>query len=242
MRPLVSRKLSASGYSIGQKLKFRGVETTCVTDARGRSMLLVSNVFFGPTWAQIHKALEKVDPAPTLISFGNTPSVLISDSASSREVIASLFDTASSSRGNQVHLEDVGFVELESKAKIDIRRFALPLVSIVCVIGIAFFWRDSSKPTDSLNLAPAAKVCIVDSTSSEFQSWLIDSLSDEKPLSSGIEIRKSTASGELNIVVEGTIGSAAQVIGTAACDDGRERSINHRIDTSSSGEAFELGQ
>jgi len=242
MRALVSRKLSASGYSVGQKLRFRGVEAICVIDPRGKSMLMLSNLFYGPSWAQIHKAVEEADPALKLVSFGATPSVLTIDSAATRQVIASVFNAANSSRGKQVHLEGVGFVQLESKAKPDMKRLALPLISLTCVAGLGIVWGNSSKPIESLTLDPVSKVCIVDSTASEFQDWLIEALKDEKGLSLGSEVLKSTAIGELNVVIETTIGSAAKVTGTAVCDDGRERLINHRIDTSGSGDVLELGQ
>jgi hypothetical protein len=242
MRALVSRKLSALGYSIGQKLKLRGVEAVCVRDPRGRSMLLVSNVFYGPSWVQIHKGLENMDPAPALITLGATPAVLIEDSIATREIIASLFDIAISLRGKQVLLDGIGFVDLDSKTKLDVKRLALPLVSVICVVGIGIYWDNSSVAIESLENVSDLKLCIVDSTSSEFQSWLLDSLRGETGLSLGKEIRKSTASGQINIVVESTLGSAAKVTGTASCDDGRERRINHRLDSSGAGAVLELGQ
>ena len=242
MRALVSRKLSALGYSMGQKLKLRGVEAVCVRDPRGRSMLLVSNVFYGPSWAQIHKGLENMDPAPAPITLGTTPAVLIEDSKATREIIASLFDMANSIRRKQVFLDGIGFVDLDSKTKLDAKRLALPLVSVVCVVGIGIFWDNSSGHSEKLDNVSDLKVCIVDSTSSEFQSWLIDSLRGETGLSLGREIRKSTDIGQLNIVVENTLGSAAKVTGTASCDDGRQRRVNHRVDSSGAGVVFELGQ
>ena len=47
--------------------------------------------------------------------------------------------------------------------------------------------------------------------------------------------------GQLDIIVESIIGSAAKVTGVAVCSDGRQRAINHRIDTSGEGAVFELG-
>jgi hypothetical protein len=242
MRALISRKLSALGYSIGQKLKLRGVEAVCVRDPRGRSMLLVSNVFYGPSWVQILKGLEDLDPAPALITLGSTPAVLIEDSLASREIIANLLDIANSILRKQVFLDGIGFVDLDSKTKLDAKRLALPLVSVICVVGIGIYWDNSSVPRESLENVSDLNVCIVDSTSSEFESWLLDSLGAEKGLSLGKEIRKSTASGQLNIVVESTLGSATKVTGTASCDDGRQRRINHRVDSSGAGVVLELGQ
>jgi hypothetical protein len=239
---LVLRKLTASGYSIGQKLRARGVEVICLKDPLGISMLLVSNVFYGPSWAQIHKALASLDSKLILLTLGTTPAVLIEDSACARERIEGLFNFTNSAVGRQVHLEGVGFVELETKVKPELKRFALPLVSIVCVVGLGIIWGSSAKPSQRLDLPPVSMMCIVDSTSSEFQGWIIDSLSGEGILSLGEEVQKSTASGAINIVVESTIGSAAKVRGSAVCDDGRKRTINHRVDTSGSGAILELGQ
>jgi hypothetical protein len=52
----------------------------------------------------------------------------------------------------------------------------------------------------------------------------------------------NTELGELTVLVESIIGSAAKVTGVAECSEGRERVINHRVDTSGSGVVLELGQ
>ncbi len=52
----------------------------------------------------------------------------------------------------------------------------------------------------------------------------------------------NTGLGEMTVLVESVIGSAAKVTGVAECSDGRERAINHRVDTSGSGAVLELGQ
>ena len=242
MRALVARKLTASGYSIGQKLKLRGVEVFCVMDPRGSSMLLIANVFYGPSWAQIHKCLEHLVPAPTLITLGSTPGVLISDSVKARAIIANLFDNANASRAKQVHLEGIGFVELDSKAKIEVKNIALPIVSIICVVGLGVFWGNNQEPSPSADVVPVIAGCIVDSSRYEFERWLIETLSSGAAMGPGQEIQRITAMGQLNIVVESTIGSAAKVTGEAVCDDGRKRPINHRVDSSGSGAVLELGQ
>ena len=242
MRALVSRKLTALGYSIGPRLKFIGVELTCLNDPKGLAMLLVSNVFYGPSWPQIHKALEHLVPAPTLMTHGNTPAVLIADSTTNRELIAKLFNVANASRVRQVHLEGVGFVELEANPKLDPKQLVLPLVSIVLVIGLGIFWGTTSKPAPGVEVSPASAACIVDLNRNEFESWLRETLRSEKRLDPGQEIQIVTAMGKLNIAVESTIGSAAKVSGVAICQDGRERLINHRVDTSGSGAVLDLGQ
>jgi hypothetical protein len=241
MRALVSRKLSALGYSIGQKLKLRGVEATCLTNPRGDCLLLVSNVFYGPSWVQIFKSLEHLVPTPTLITLGNTPAVLIADSSDARDLIGSLFQIANTSRGKQVHLEGIGFVELESKPKPDLKPLALPLASIVCVVALGIFWGGSQQKNQSVVAAPVADTCVVDLNPADFENWLSESLDYEVTLGAGIELQRQTELGQLNIVVENTIGSAAKVTGKAVCADGRERLVNHRIDTSGEGAVFELG-
>jgi len=239
---LTSRKLTASGYSIGQKLNIRGLEATCLKNQSGESLLFVSNVFFGPSWAQIFKTLEHLVPAPKLISLGYSPAVLIADSEISRNLLAVLLEEANASRGKQVHLEGVGFVELDSKARRDPRTLALPLVSIVSVVALGIVWTSSQRPSQSVEVSLVTKECIVDSNRSEFDRWLIETLSSEPQLGLGQEISKGTIKGQLNVVIESTIGSAAKVTGTALCSDGRQRAVNHRVDISGSGAVLELGQ
>ena len=246
MRAVVARKLTALGYSTGKKLKLPGVEAICVQDPLGQSMLLVSNVFYGPSWVQIHKSVEHLIPTPSLITLGNTPAVLMADTVSNRELIASLFERANTSRNKQVHLDGVGFVELENKAKPEFKLLALPLISIILVVGLGIFWSSSQQQSQQQNegveVLTAADSCIVDANKSEFESWLGESLSNQPALSVGQEIQINTELGELTVMVESIIGSAAKVTGVAECSDGRKRAINHRVDTSGSGAVLELGQ
>lgn len=246
MRPVVARKLTALGYSTGKKLKLPGVEAICVQDPLGQSMLLVSNVFYGPSWAQIYISVEHLSPTPSLITLGNTPAVLIADSTSNRELIGSLFERANASRSKQVHLDGVGFVELENKAKPEFKLLALPLISVILVVGLGIFWsssrQQSQQQNEGVEVLAAADSCIVDGNRSEFDSWLGESLSNQPALSAGQEIQMNTELGELTVLVESIIGSAAKVSGVAECSDGRKRAINHRVDTSGSGAVLELGQ
>jgi hypothetical protein len=237
----VSRKLIAMGYSIGQNLKLRGVDATCLTNQRGDCLLLVSNVFYGPSWVQIHSCLQHLVPTPTLFTLGNTPSVLIADSSIARELLRRLFESCNFSRGRQVHLEGVGFVELESKPRPNVNVLALPLFSIVCVVSLGILWGNSEQAGESVDVGLAMDTCIVELSPAEFENWLIQTLDSEESLSGGQELQRQTELGQLNIVVETTIGSAAKVTGVAVCSDGRERLVNHRIDTSGEGAVFELG-
>ena len=246
MRPVVARKLTALGYSTGKKLKLPGVEAICVQDPLGQSMLLVSNVFYGPSWVQIHKSVEHLIPTPSLITLGKSPAVLMADTVSNRGLIASLFERANTSRNKQVHLDGVGFVGLENKAKPEFKLLALPLISIILVVGLGIFWSSSQQQSQQQNegveVLTAADSCIVDANKSEFESWLGESLSNQPALSVGQEIQINTELGELTVMVESIIGSAAKVTGVAECSDGRKRAINHRVDTSGSGAVLELGQ
>jgi hypothetical protein len=246
VRAVVARKLTALGYSTGKKLKLPGVEAICVQDPNALAMLLISNVLYGPSWAQIYKSVEHVNPTPILITLGNSPAVLIADSASNRELIGSLFERANASRSKQVQLDGIGFVELENKAKPDLKLFALPLISIFLVVGLGIFWSSSQQQSQEQNegeeAITAADSCIVDGNKSEFDSWLGESLSNQPALSVGQEIQMNTGLGELTVLVESIIGSAAKVTGVAECSDGRKRAINHRVDTSGSGAVLELGQ
>ena len=243
---MVARKLTALGYSTGKKLKLPGVEVICVQDPNALAMLLISNVLYGPSWAQIYKSVEHLNPTPILITLGNSPAVLIADSASNRELIGSLFERANASRSKQVHLDGIGFVELENKAKPDLKLFALPLISIFLVVGLGIFWSSSQQQSQEQNegveVLAGADSCIVDGNKSEFDSWLGESLENQPALRAGQEIQVNTDLGELSVLVEYIIGSAAKVTGVAECSDGRKRAINHRVDTSGSGAVLELGQ
>jgi len=241
MRALASRKLSALGYSLGQNLKIRGVDATCLTNQRGDCLLLVSNVFYGPSWVQIFKSLEHLAPTPSLITFGNTPTVLVVDSSIARELLGRLLESSNFSRGKQVHLEGIGFVELETKPRPDLKPLALPLVSIVCVVSLGILWGNSQQTGQSVDVAPVANTCIVDLSPAEFENWLSKTLDSEETLSGGLDLQMQTNFGQLSVVVESTIGSAAKITGKAVCADGRERLVNHRIDTSGEGALIELG-
>jgi hypothetical protein len=246
MQSVVARKLTALGYSTGKNLKLPGVEAICVQNPNGLAMLLVSNVVYGPSWAQIYKSVEHLSPSPSLITLGNTPAVLIADSTSNRELIGSLFERANASRSKQVHLDGVGFVELENKSKPELKLFALPLISIFLVVGLGIFWsisqQQSQEQNDGAEVLTAADACIVDANKSEFERWLGESLDNQPALSVGQEIQMNTELGELTVLVESIIGSAAKVTGVAECSDGRKRALNHRVDTSGSGAVLELGQ
>jgi hypothetical protein len=246
MQSVVARKLTALGYSTGKNLKLPGVEAICVQNPNGLAMLLVSNVVYGPSWAQIYKSVEHLIPTPNLITLGNTPAVLIADSTSNRELIGSLFERANASRSKQVHLDGVGFVELENKSKPELKLFALPLISIFLVVGLGIFWsisqQQSQEQNEGAEVLTAADACIVDANKSEFERWLGESLENQPALSVGQEIQMNTELGELTVLVDSIIGSAAKVTGVAECSDGRKRAINHRVDTSGSGAVLELGQ
>jgi hypothetical protein len=145
-----------------------------------------------------------------------------------------------------VHLDGVGFVELENKAKPELKLFALPLISIILVVVLGLFWsssqQQSQQPNGGAEVLTAADPCIVDANKSEFERWLGESLENQPALSVGQEIQMNTELGELTVLVESIIGSAAKVTGVAECSDGRKRAINHRVDTSGSGAVLELGQ
>jgi hypothetical protein len=145
-----------------------------------------------------------------------------------------------------VHLDGVGFVELENKAKPELKLFALPLISIILVVVLGLFWsssqQQSQQPNEGTEVITVADSCIVDANKSEFERWLGESLENQPALSVGQEIQMNTELGELTVLVESIIGSAAKVTGVAECSDGRKRAINHRVDTSGSGAVLELGQ
>lgn len=237
----MSRKLRASGYTIGAKLKLRGVEATCLEDGRGFPMLLVSGSSFGPSWAQIYKAVEDLDPAPSLLNLGNIPAVLFEDSAKARLLIGSIYEEAKVDRKREVHLEGVGFVSLDSEAKLELKVFLLPIISTALAVALGIFWSASEPRNQSEEVISVLENCVVDLSSAEFAKWLSQTLNSELALSGGLELQKQTDFGNMNIVVESSIGSAVKVTGSVNCSDGRERLVNHRIDSSGEGAVLELG-
>lgn len=222
-------------------MKPRGVEATCLLDRRGNSMLLISSSRFGPSWPQIYKALEHLAPAPVLLNLGSTPVVLAEDSPSARSLIGSIHERAKEDRKREVHLEGVGFVSIDTEAKLELKKFLFPAISVALVIALGIFW-SASEPTDQSEVElPDLNNCVVELSSAEFENWLSQTLNSEVVLSGGLQLQEQTDLGQLDIVVESTIGSAAKVTGTVTCTDGRERLVNHRIDTSGEGAVFELG-
>lgn len=242
MRNLNSRKLSAAGYLVGEKLRVFGVETTSIKDQQGTKLLLISNVPHGPSWPQIHKALEQLDHKPALVTLGKQPAVLAQDSDHARQIVRSLANNANYARSRQVFLEDVGFVELESRSKPNWRLFLFPLVSLVLVLTVGALGVPKDDPKGQGNVLEVVTACIVDASRYEFNQWLSRSLESEVSLIAGQEIEIEGEVAHLKIVVDNVIGSAAKVSGSAKCSDGRELKINHRVDTSGTGDVFELGQ
>jgi hypothetical protein len=115
------------------------------------------------------------------------------------------------------------------------------MLSILCVVVLGVFWGSSQQTRQAVDVDPVADSCVVDFRQAEFESWLSQTLESESALSGVLELQKQTNVGQLDIVVESIIGSAAKVTGVAVCSDGRQRAINHRIDTSGEGAVFELG-
>jgi hypothetical protein len=242
VRNLVSRKLSAAGFLVGEKLRVLGVEATSIKNQLGTKLLLISNVPHGPSWPQIHKALEQLDQEPTLVTLGKQRAVLVQDSELARQIVGSLAKSAKYARSRQVFLEDVGFVELESRPKPNWRLFLFPLASLVLVLTVGALGVPNEQPKGQDKILKVVTSCIVDSSTSEFNQWLSRSLESEVSLIAGQEIDIEGEIADLKIVVDNVIGSAAKVSGTAKCSDGRKLKINHRVDTSGTGDVLELGK
>jgi len=242
MRAIQSRKLKALGYFVGSKLRFRGLEANCLVNQAGDSHIIVSNVLFGPSWAQIYKSLQNQDSSPTLLTIARNPSILIQDTPSARDLIEGLYKSSNDSRRKQVHLDGVGFVEIENRAKLDFRVTLAPTFSVLFVLGLGVFLSTNSKNSEDLPVILSGEKCIVDSGELEFNNWLKNTFATVSEFSLGQNFQLSTPEGDLNIVVENTIGSAAKVTGSVVCADGKQRIVNHRIDTSGLGNVLELGQ
>jgi hypothetical protein len=236
------RKLMASGYDVGDNLKASGLEATCIENQLGTAMLLISNLPNGPSWPQIYKSLESLEPAPALVTTGKHPAVLVQDSRQARQVIGSLAKNANHARARNVFLEDVGFVELQSKSKTNFKILLLPIVSMVLVVVLGTLWSSLEQPSSEKPVRVVTDDCIVDLSKSEFDRWLSSFLKSEPALIAGQEFFINTELGDLAIVVDKVIGSAAKVSGLVTCSDQRQLEINHRVDTSGTGDVLELGQ
>jgi hypothetical protein len=236
------RKLMASGYDVGDNLKASGLEATCIENQLGTAMLLISNRPNGPSWPQIYKSLESLEPAPALVTTGKHPAVLVQDSRQARQIIGSLAKNANHARARNVFLEDVGFVELQSKSKTNFKILLLPIVSMVLVVVLGTLWSSLEQPSSEKPVRVVTDDCIVDLSKSEFDRWLSSFLKSEPALIAGQEFFINTELGDLAIVVDKVIGSAAKVSGLVTCSDQRQLEINHRVDTSGTGDVLELGQ
>jgi hypothetical protein len=141
-----------------------------------------------------------------------------------------------------VFLEDVGFVELQSKSKTNFKILLLPIVSMVLVVVLGTLWSSLEQPSSEKPVRVVTDDCIVDLSKSEFDRWLSSFLKSEPALIAGQEFFINTELGDLAIVVDKVIGSAAKVSGLVTCSDQRQLEINHRVDTSGTGDVLELGQ
>lgn len=236
-----ARKLTALGYQVGPKLKFAGLEVVCLESQLRQKLLYVTSRFWGPSWPQIHFCLSSISPEPRLLSLGKTPSLLLDDTPESRAFLESLSKTAKASRQREVHIDDIGFVELEGKPVRDLKQFVLPSISVVVVLFLSFIWGSASSAPIEDSEQETRTSCIVDSSQTEFELWLASSLASES-LTANQVLEIATDLGRLELSVDSTIGSAAKVSGIVVCDDGRELVINHRVDTSGTGAVLELGQ
>ena len=236
-----ARKLTALGYQVGPKLKFAGLEVVCLESQLRQRLLSVTSRFWGPSWPQIHFRLFGISPEPRLLSFRKTPSLLLDDTPESRAILESLTKTAKASRQSEVHIDDIGFVELEGKPLRDLKQFVLPSISVVVVLFFSFIWGSASSAPLEDSEQETRTSCIVDSSQAEFEVWLASSLASES-LTANQVLEIATDLGKLELSVDSTIGSAAKVAGIAICEDGRQLVINHRVDTSGTGAVLELGQ
>ena len=236
-----ARKLTALGYQVGPKLKFAGLEVVCIEGQLRQKLLYVTSRFWGPSWPQIQFCLSGISPEPRPLPFRKTPSLLLDDTPESRAILESLTKTAKASRQSEVHIDDIGFVELEGKPLRDLKQFVLPSISVVVVLFLSFIWGSASTEPIEDNEKESRTSCIVDSSQAEFEAWLASSLASDS-LTANQPLEIATDLGRLELSVDSTIGSAAKVSGVAVCADGRELVINHRVDTSGMGAVLELGQ
>jgi hypothetical protein len=241
MKVMESRKLNALGYQLGPKLKVPGLEVVTLENQSGQQMLLIGGLVLGPTWPQIYLYLSKLNPPPRFVSVGKTPFVLIEDSSEARRLLELLPRDIRANRGLEVHIEDVGFVELEAKSVRQVRSLLLPAATVVGVFVLGILWKPPISPGTDAKTEETGVSCIVDASKAEFDQWLSRALISQQT-SQGQVLEISTGLAQIELTVESTIGSAARVSGIAVCEDGRELVINHRVDVSGTGTLLELGQ
>jgi hypothetical protein len=143
MRAIDARKLNALGYQVGPKLKFADLEVVCLESQLGQK-LLVTGRFWGPSWPQIHFYLSSISPKPKLVTFRKTPALLVDDAPVARAILESLSRTSKAFRESEVHIDDIGFVELEGKPVRDLKQFVLPAVSVLAVLVLGLVWGSAS--------------------------------------------------------------------------------------------------
>lgn len=170
-----------------------------------------------------------------------TPALLIEDLQEVRAVLETLPKNAKAIRQSEVHIDDIGFVELERKPVRDLKQFALPVGSAVLVLVLSLVLGSANSAPIEPNVTVSGSSCIADSTKAEFDSWLARSLASDSATENQV-LDISTDLGKLELSIDSTIGSAAKVSGIVMCDDGRSLVINHRVDTSGAGTVLELGQ
>jgi len=241
MKAMESRKLNALGYQLGPKLKIPGLEVMSLENQTGQQMLLIAGLVLGSTWPQIYLYLSKLNPAPRFVSVGKTPFVLIEDSSEARRLLELLPRDIRANRGREVHIEDIGFVELETKSVRQIRSLLLPAATVVGVVVLGLLWKPPISTSTDAKTEESGVSCIVDASKAEFHNWLSLVLGSQQ-ISQGQVLEISTGLAQADLTVESTIGSAARVSGIAVCEDGRELEINHRVDLSGKGNVIELGQ
>lgn len=240
MRAQDQRKLSAMGFQVREQLKFPGLETTRLQDPTHQELLLISPKASGPSWPQVYQALDDFGPTLRILSAGKEPVIIVLDSVAARRALAQLSRVAKDSRGSEVFLEDLGFSDIEQKAKFDIKNLLLPAVSVAVVITVGFILGKEPGQVENQDALSVNETCVIDLTENEFRSWLAKTVQTQAPLSVGVTIQKATELGTVEVLVEAVLGSAAKVSGGVTCPDGRDRLVNHRIDTSGSGTVLEL--
>lgn len=240
MRAQDQRKLSAMGFQAREQLKIAGLDTTRLFDSTHQELLLISPKATGPSWPQVFQALVDFGPSLRILSAGKEPVVFVLDSVAARQALAQLSRAAKDSRGSEVFLENLGFSNIEQKAKFDMKNLLLPAVSVAVVITVGFILSTEPAPVENQDVQSVNETCVIDLTENEFRSWLAKAVQTQAPLSVGVTIQQATEVGDLEIIVEAVLGSAARVSGAVTCPDGRDRLVNHRIDTSGSGTVLEL--
>lgn len=232
MKPADKRTLNALGYSIMERLKFPGLRVYAGSWSRSRPVLLVGGSRFGITWASVAHLLSENQFNFEIPPVGQVW-LVVEDNYRVRKFLETVQDLSVLSARTQVHITQVGFLDSAIKPKFEWRALAAPL-TILIFLGGVWAW-STHEPIDAQKQVEKESVisCALDLDQSSLADWLLSELQNVQ-LKQGQTTLK-TEQGNLDLTITNQIGSTQSVAGHLVCLDGRNKTLQFRIDKSNSG-------